>query len=93
MRYIILLVCVAFGVSRLTMPVVSEVHHEDIYKDAAHIFVGGLFGACAMAYAIAYRMARGGVFPYYVKCDGHRYLLYALSLTVLEIVAFILHKA
>lgn len=27
------------------MPVVSEVHRDDLFKDFAHLFVGAMFGA------------------------------------------------
>lgn len=55
------------------MPVVSEIHREDLFKDFSHLFVGGLFGA-------------GFV--------GRRHCLWlAIALTVLEVVAFKIHKA
>ncbi|MBA4019156.1 MAG: hypothetical protein C0483_18475 [Pirellula sp.] len=73
MNWFVILVAIGFGIARLTMPVVSEVHREDLFKDFAHLFVGAMFGA-----GIA----------------GRRSCLWiGIALTVLEVVAFIMHKA
>lgn len=73
MKYLTILIAVSFGIARLAMPVVSEIHREDLFKDFAHLFVGGMFGAAL---------------------SGRRYcLLLALALTILEVVAFKIHKA
>lgn len=73
MYWLTILVAIGLGAARLAMPVVSEVHREDLFKDFAHLFVGAMFGA-----GIA----------------GRRYcLVLGVSLTVLEVVAFIMHKA
>lgn len=34
-----------FGILRFTLPVEGRIEHADIFKDLAHVFVGGLFGA------------------------------------------------
>ncbi len=43
-RLILLAVCILFGGLRFVVPV-SGIHAADTFKDAAHVFVGGLFGA------------------------------------------------
>lgn len=73
MNWLIVFIAIGFGIARLAMPVVSEVHREDLFKDFAHLFVGAMFGA-----GIAGR---------------RRYLWIGVALTVLEVVAFYMHKA
>lgn len=73
MYWLTIVVAIGLGIARLAMPVVSEVHREDLFKDFAHLFVGAMFGA-----GIA----------------GRRMCLWiGAALTVLEVVAFIMHKA
>lgn len=68
-----MLVAVFFGIARLVMPIESEVHKEDLFKDFAHLFVGAMFGA---------------------GLAGRRiYLWIGTALTILEVVAFFIHKA
>lgn len=43
--YIILAVSVVFGVARFIVPVEGKIIKGDIYKDMAHLWVGGLIGA------------------------------------------------
>ena len=42
-RWIILAVAIAFGVARFIVPV-EGIAKEDIFKDMAHLVVGGMFG-------------------------------------------------
>lgn len=49
MYWLTILVAIGFGIARLAMPVVSEVHREDLFKDFAHLFVGAMFGASVRA--------------------------------------------
>lgn len=50
MRYAILLVlAVALGIARFIVPVEGKIDHADIFKDIAHLFVGGVFGAAILA--------------------------------------------
>jgi hypothetical protein len=43
-KWIILAVAVAFGVARFIVPVEGRINPADIFKDAAHIAVGLMFG-------------------------------------------------
>lgn len=70
---VVIFVAVAFGIARLVMPIESEVHKEDLFKDFAHLFVGALFGAGIAGLRI--------------------YLWVGIALTILEVVAFFIHKA
>lgn len=80
--------CVCFGVARLVMPTVSEIHREDIFKDMAHLFVGWLFGAAMLA--VGYR--RSNPWDSDFSQDSKLYWFLALAMTVLEVVAFKLHQ-
>lgn len=74
MLYFWVFVTIVFGVLRFVLPVSGELNQADIYKDCAHIFIGGLFGA-------------------YFASKRNPYLLLALALTALEVVAFFVrHK-
>lgn len=42
--WIVLALCVVFAVLRFTLPV-HELNFADTFKDLAHLFVGGVFGA------------------------------------------------
>ncbi len=44
-QLIVVHIAVVFGFLRFILPSTGQVHKEDIFKDFAHIFVGGLFGA------------------------------------------------
>lgn len=87
MYWIALLLAFGFGIARLTMPVVSEVHREDIFKDMAHLFVGGLFGAAVFATGLRRRFNVSTV-----STAKKRFWYLAIGMTVLEVVAFIIHK-
>lgn len=72
--YFLVFATIVFGILRFVLPASGEINQADIYKDCAHLFVGGLFGA-------------------YFASKRLPYLLLALALTVLEVVAFfVLHK-
>jgi hypothetical protein len=88
MKWLVILACIIFGYMRLTMNVVSEIHHEDIFKDLAHLFVGGLFGAAILAteYKVSCPMEPS------FRADTKDYWLLAVGMTILEVVAFVIHK-
>ena len=44
-KYIAILSAMALGGYRLTLDPTGPLHVEDIFKDAAHLFVGGCIGA------------------------------------------------
>jgi len=95
-RFLVVVACVAFGIARLSMPVVSEIHHDDIFKDAAHLFVGGLFGACGMAYSVRHLLKFSPVDTWLavvILKTARLYLCLAVGMTILEVVAFVIHKA
>lgn len=50
MKYLpVLAVAVTFGVLRFVVPVEGKIDHADVFKDLAHLFVGGCFGAAIYA--------------------------------------------
>lgn len=53
MRLLTFAVAVGFGIARLTMPVVSEIHREDLFKDFSHLFVAAYLAPGSSAAAIA----------------------------------------
>lgn len=113
-RILVILACIGFGIARLMMPTVSEIHREDLFKDFAHLFQGGLYGAALFAFALrpVMRRALGSwgcelycsravdlldtpahVVDGVLKSAGKRMLVLAVAMTILEIIAFELHKA
>lgn len=94
MYWLPILIAIGFGIARLSMPVVSEVHREDLFKDFAHLFVGGMFGAGLRA---DYQVWREVYHEYgWLEWLHNRSWLYlgtAIALTVLEVFAFYIHKA
>ncbi len=108
MKYV-LFTTIAFGVARFIVPVTGAINKADIFKDMAHIFVGGLFGAAILASVV-------GHWLYILKWDvsclvaisiqevvdnlsdkvnriSHYLWTLAIGLTILEVVAFILLKS
>lgn len=75
----ILLVSIMFGAQRLAMPVVSQVHKEDLFKDFAHLLVGLLFGLGLASWSKA---------PRYLR----KYFWLGIVLTLLELYAFEANK-
>lgn len=74
MLYFWAAVAVLFGVLRFVLPAEGGINQADIYKDLAHLLVGGFFGA-------------------YFASKRNPYLVLALALTALEVVAFFVrHK-
>lgn len=49
--FIVVVITLGFAVSRFLVPVSGTVEKKDIYKDLAHVFVGGLFGAAIYAWS------------------------------------------
>lgn len=93
MNLITITACIAFGIARLVMPAESVIHHEDIFKDFAHLFVGGLFGAGLVGErSHSYYVDRGTRIRYWLARRNWRYIALAVAMTVLEVVAFIMHK-
>ena len=93
---VVIFVAVAFGIARLVMPIESEVHKEDVFKDFAHLFVGALFGAAiatSSAIAISSWHETMGLFVREIRQQRSVFLAVAWSLTILEVVAFFIHKA
>ena len=45
MIYLVAVVTVIFAVLRMVLPSSGHVNHDDIFKDLAHLYVGGMFGA------------------------------------------------
>lgn len=77
MQTIVILIAIAFAVSRFFVPVSGRINRGDIYKDFAHIFVGVLIG-------IPLGIAYGG--------DWRPYALTAVALTIVEVIAFKVRK-
>lgn len=97
MRYLVILICIVFAYFRFTMPIVSEIHKEDVFKDVAHLWTGGLYGASFMAFALlAWVKTRYGydnVGVEHVRYISWFYLALGLIMTfAVEVVAFIIHK-
>lgn len=82
------LLTIYFGIVRLTTPIVSEIHHEDIFKDMAHLFCGGLILLGAGVQVLWYQGRINGRKPLAADC-----FWIGLGLVVLEIAAFKLHQA
>ena len=92
---------IAFGILRFIVPVSGAINKAAIFKDLAHIFVGGLFGAAILATALYKLMQSWTVYqlPEGVLSVQHKVSKYcailwvlAVSLTILEVVAFVLLK-
>jgi len=87
--WIVLLVAIGFGVARFIVPVTGDVNHADIFKDLAHVFVGGLFGAAIKGTA----RNRQDDFPL-TAAFAAEWRLWAMAwgLTILEVAAFFIRK-
>lgn len=73
-------VCVIVAILRFVIPMPGlDLSAASVYKDAAHLFVGGLFGA-----AVASSLGR-------LKA-GRALWLMAVALTIVEVVAFFAGK-
>ena len=99
MYYLTLIIAIGFGVARLIMPVVSQVHREDIFKDLAHLFTGALYGAGFVSFYLwKFRRhdfnwpPRFDLFTGWTLARLRNCLWIAIALTVLEVVAFLAHK-
>jgi hypothetical protein len=82
----VLILTIAFGIGRFLMPASGQIHPDDLFKDACHLFVGGLFGAAILATVVrdSYTMLSTSV------CRNLWIL--AIGLTVLEVIAFLIFK-
>lgn len=100
MYWLTILVAIGLGVARLAMPVVSEVHREDIFKDLSHLFVGAMYGAGFTSFYL-WRHRRHDFcwpprFDLFTGWDLARIrncLWIGIALTILEVFAFYIHKA
>lgn len=45
MLMVVVFVTLVFGLLRFTLPVEGKINKKDIFKNLAHLWVGGLFGA------------------------------------------------
>jgi hypothetical protein len=85
-------VCIIFVVLRFTLPFESAIDPTDFFKDAAHIFVGGLFGAgfrCNEWWPGAYHEYG------WIEWLHNRTWLYlnlGVFMTVAEVIAFKFHQ-
>lgn len=99
MKYV-LCTTIAFGIARFIVPVTGAINKADIFKDMAHIFVGGLFGA-AIALIVAFKLLRTlgeaispslqAVKQQIQDCCIAVWML-AIGLTILEVVAFFMRQ-
>ena len=70
--WLLFAIVLAFAVARFLVPAVPiDLAVTGVFKDFAHLFVGGLFGA-------------------WLATWERKYLLLAVGLTVVEVVAFVL---
>lgn len=95
--FALLIIAAVFGILRFVVPVEGVIAKEDVFKDLAHCYVGGLFGAAILAtkrtfsgmetrdYRIVFAI---------VEAVMAEWVLWSLAvgLTVLEIVAFVVRK-
>lgn len=49
MIYVVVFVTACFGIARFIVPVEGKIVKKDFFKDFAHLWVGGLFGAAINA--------------------------------------------
>lgn len=99
----VLFLTVVFGVARFVVPVAGAINKADIFKDMAHIFVGGLFGAAILATVLKkYISSYWSLYALPEAVVGlqgkvNKLCLYlwtlALGLSILEVVAFIILKS
>ena len=92
----------AFGVARFIVPVTGAVEKADIFKDCAHVFVGGLFGAAIVLTAL--RKIMNELWPLYTlppsvvevlsRVNKNCLILWflAVGLTTLEVIAFFIRQ-
>jgi hypothetical protein len=92
-RFVVVLACAAFAAARFLMPFESVIDRGDFFKDAAHLFVGGLFGAGLRCGDPSSRYLRlvPGIVPW-LKRRSWFHLGLAIVLTVLEVIAFKFHQ-
>ncbi len=82
-----LLVSIYLGALRLLTPVVSQVHKEDIFKDLAHLWVGGMLFLGAGVHILWKQKRIIGRRPLAADC-----FWIGVLLTVLEFVAFKIYQ-
>lgn len=87
----IILLTLAFGIGRFFVPVLGRISNDDFFKDAAHLFVGGLFGTAIYAtrrIGIVLQISFWKAF----KAEWKWWAL-AIGLTILEVVAFLVRRS
>lgn len=82
MFYVLFFVSLAFAVARFVVPVEGAINPADIFKDAAHLWVGVLFGFAA---AVSWVNNRATIDE--VSFETKWWSL-PIALTVVEVVAF-----
>jgi len=93
---------ISFVILRFIVPISGVINKADIFKDVAHCFVGGLFGAAILATTLrkcineswAVYTLPSSVLGLQDKVNKYCFVLWvlAISLTTLEVVAFLLFK-
>ena len=76
--FVLVLCCLVLGVLRVLLPG-HGLNQQDVFKDIAHLFVGGLYGAAFL---------EAGNWKFW----NNKYGILAVALTVLEVGAFFLHN-
>ena len=88
----VLIVAISFGIVRFMVPV-HGLNDADIFKDLAHIFVGGLFGAAIAETIRDYNQQTDWVNLWTVAVLANwRLWAMAWGLTGLEVAAFFIRK-
>jgi nucleoside recognition membrane protein YjiH len=86
---VVLVLAVLIGIARFVLPVEGRISHDDIFKDIAHLFVGGVFGAAILATHHACDI----ITPLWLAMlKTWRLWTIAWGLTVLEVIAFIARR-
>ena len=103
----VLLFTIAFGVGRFLMPATGQINQEDLFKDASHLFIGGLYGAAILSTVVKLRWRRflkllthvspvihaeANAMMSYATYRSNQVWELAIGLTILEIAAFIIFK-
>ncbi len=96
MNYVFLaLLSLMFVIARFVVPVEGRIDHADIFKDLAHVFVGGLFGAAIITTKRNYEMIPQtlGTFRIIPAALAEiRLWALAVGLTSLEVIAFLIRQ-
>lgn len=83
------LITLAFAVLRFIVPVTGGVNQADVFKDLAHIWVGGLFGMAI----IQTKFDRIPNDSYEAYPSSVILWCFAIGITIVEVVAFFVRQA